>query len=181
MTTKQAFVGLLSIALFFAVVDFGVNKLWRYFPGDEPVAQTISGKVQSQLPPAFLKKLGKNVSVQESIQAGTLFNRLIVSELPIKEALQTSLLEGIQKFGVIYEFSGGEATYFQLRSGLELILTKDDTLYDANNLGDYSVYYNDTKRQDTVFLLSLIKNRVWGFEYPKKYHGQFKELVKTLL
>lgn len=188
MTKKQSFLILIGIAFIFMLADFFMNNYDKVFlqitkERESEQQSTLSGTVESQsrLSQAFIKALPDGVSIQEQLPATTLFNRIIVSELNLKEAVQTVLMKDIQKFGVIYEFSGGETTYFQLHSALELILEKDDTVFDANNLGEYSFYYNDAKRPDTVFLLALIKGRIWGFEYPKKYHEVYKDLIKTLL
>lgn len=179
MNRKQAFIGLLSVAFLFMATDFFINGYYTYLIPKSEVS--VSLESQSTLPKSFFKALPKTVEVKESIPATTLFNRLIVSELNLQEAVQTPLFEGVQKFGIIYEFSGGESVYFQLHSALELILNKDDTIVDANNLGDYSMYYNDAQRPESVFLLALIKGRVWGFEYPRKHHEAFKKLTQILI
>ena len=184
MTKKQALIGLLSVALFLAATDFFINGYFASISEVSYEEEDIFGgttEVRSKLPTSFTQALPEGVEVQDSIAASTLFNRLIVSELNLKEAVQTPILEGIQKYGIVYEFSGGEKTYFQLHSALELILEESDSVFDANNLGDYSFYYNDAKRPNTVFFLALIDGRVWGFEYPRTNHEQFKQLTQLLI
>ena len=185
MSVKNIFLSLLGIALILMSVDFFLNPVSlpreEIFSIDSQEQDTPENNLISKIPQSFIQELPENTNVNESITATTLFSRLDITDMNSRETIQTSLTHGIQKFGVIYEIQGGEALYFQLRSALEFVLTEDDTIVDANNLGDYSLYYNDKQREDTVFFLSLIHNRIWGFEYPRQNHAIFKELFTTLV
>ncbi len=180
-------------ALLLAFFDFSINDYMRFFKADLLQSETPNdlGTVSipaetpaipvSKVSPSFIENLPEGTTVYETVNTSALFSRLDLSALNLDEAMQTTIMKDTHKFGTIYEFSGGESVYFQIRSALDLILTESDSVYDANNLGSYSLYYNDSKREGTVFLLSLIKGRVWGFEYMKDYHENFKELTKTLV
>jgi len=180
--SKWIFIFLIVFAIFLGTVDFTVNNYQRFLKKDVAIAKvTEEKKIISKLPLAFKNKLPTSVLVQAPLETTTLFSRLDISTLNLAESMQTTLIQDLKKFGIIYEFSGSTTLYFQLKSALELILAPDDSVFDANNLGDYSLYFNDSKRSDMVFLLSLINERVWGFEYPREHHPLFKELTKTLV
>ncbi|MBT4936312.1 hypothetical protein HON22_00170 [Candidatus Peregrinibacteria bacterium] len=188
MQAKRILWGLVFIGVLLMTLDFFVNDYKRFFTWTPKTTQeteenTINSTKEfiSQLPTSFLQTLPEDVLVIETSKATTLFSRLDISGLQIKEALQTPLTRESQSFGTVYEFSGSESLYFQLKSALNLILQQDDSVVDANNLGSYSLYYNDSKRPNTVFLLSIIHGRIWGFEYSREQHEIFKKLTKTLV
>lgn len=188
MQLKSTLWALVFMGLFLMTLDFFVNDYHRFFTWtsessqeNEELILDNSQEPISQLSQKFLEALPGNVLMMDAMKATTLFSRLDISGLEIQEALQTSLIQDDQSFGVVYEFSGGEALYFQLKSALNLILQEDDSVVDANNLGSYSLYYNDSKRPNTVFLLSIIQGRIWGFEYSREQHDIFKKLTKTLV
>ncbi len=181
MSKKTIFIGLVLVAIVFIAGDFFLNNYKRFlinFLEDQSQDEETDSLVLYEV---LKDKVPENVVIGESTPTSTLFSRLDISMLGLRVATQTPIMDEIMKFGVIYELSGGEALYFQLKSALELVLEEDDSVFDANNLGEYALYYNDAKRPDDVFLLSLIQGRVWGFEYPKKNHEIFKKLTKSLV
>lgn len=178
MRLFSAFFVLISIAIIISGVDFFLNDYDRFL-----VSEEITGEISpvgSLLTEEFFNALPENTEVIESSYNTTLFSRLDISALEIDESLVTLLTKDLKKYASIYEFSGGEKVYFQLRDALELILRKDDSLFDANNLGDYSFYYNDSRDPNIVYMISLIQSRVFAFEYPRENHEEFKELTKIL-
>ena len=184
MKQKHFFILFTCIGLLLMFVDFIINDYQRFFI-KEPIinseSPSISQKVTSHIPEEVSNVLNEDITILAPTPAITLFSRLDISYLHEAQSLQTSLLQNNQTFGIIYEFEGDESLYFQLKTALQLIMLEDDSIFDANNLGDYSFYYNDNKRPNDVFLLSLINGHVWGFEYPREHHEIFKKLTKTLV
>jgi hypothetical protein len=187
MKQKHFFILLICIGLLLMSVDFVINDYQRFFI-NEPLDTEKNNEntstpqtIPSHIPEGVLDILTKNITALEPTPAITLFSRLDISYLHEAESLQTSLIQNNQTFGIIYEFAGDESLYFQLKTALQLIMLENDSIFDANNLGDYSFYYNDNKRPNDVFLLSLINGHVWGFEYPREHHDIFKKLTKTLV
>ena len=62
----------------------------------------------------------------------------------------------------------------------EMQINKENNIYEANNLWIYSFYYNDASQGNTVFLVALIKGKVWAFEYPKPKHEEIKIFTKEI-
>ncbi|PCI24889.1 hypothetical protein COB57_03915 [Candidatus Peregrinibacteria bacterium] len=173
------------VAGIFMLSDYFMNDYERFL-APENNYDMVDLHPQSDIPHEFFVSLPEGVEALKPIASPVLFSKLPISGLDVASSFQTPLVQGDETFGIIYEYEGGPSLYFQIRASLEMILEKhddlnDDTLFDANNLGDYAVYYNDESRPDTVFLVSLVRNRVWAFEYKKENHEVFKRLTKTLV
>jgi len=86
---------------------------------------------------------------------------------------------------VIYEIQGpqnqGKITYLNLK--LKVIDQKDITgsINEVSGYGYNSFFYNDLNNKNTGFLLTQIKDNLFGFQYNKKEDGGNFETVKIMV
>jgi hypothetical protein len=118
-------------------------------------------------------------SVSEESSSLLLFSRMDISGL-LSPMTHTVVRKNQAPVLHMYHFTSDHSLYFKLRSALEMILTQDDSVYDANNFGEYSLYYNDAKNPHTVYLLFYIKGNIFGFEYSKSLHEEIRPLINSL-
>jgi hypothetical protein len=164
----------LVAAFFLAGMDFFINGYEKYF------------KINSNyvLEEDFnFKKLQKifpeSIVLEKSLQTSTIFSRLDISDL-LEKVPQMIFVKNKEPYLTAYYLGEKESSYFKIRTALEMILKKNDTIFDANNLGEYSLYFNDYKNNQTVYLLTFVNGRVLGFEYNKDNHNQIRKFLKKL-
>ncbi len=174
ITYKKAWLILIFSSLLLLGFDFFLNDYFRFL---QPIDQIQENSI---LPHELSDNLPAEVKVIASKQTNVLFSRLDLNVLDV-QVWRIDLAKNIEKFALIYRFNEQENLYFKIRKALSEVLETDENLFDANNLGQYSLYYNDSARSDTVFLLTLINDQVWGFEYPRKNHEEIKNLIKRLV
>lgn len=165
-----AFFILLGIGIGLFSLDMLFNPLLK----DELVIHS-SEEIQTQISPAIIESQGLSVFPAE--KASLLFSEFQVNQYT-PSPLVSLVFDQELPVGAIYELPAD--SYFEIRHGLSAA-KEEATIFDANNLGEYSAYYNDSTRSETVFRIVRAPDRVFAFEYERQYHEAFVNIAQSLI
>lgn len=124
-----------------------------------------------------------NVSIEKEAHNGFLFKTVYIDDLKDVQVIKNAVMTQDAPILKVYIFKIGplnsiEDVYGSLKKRASEGL--DTEINETNEFGKASFYLNDSKRQETAFLVVRFKNLVYGFSYPKTYHPQVKNLVQLL-
>lgn len=171
----------LSIVHFFVIF---LLMVWvtNYIMNNNDVVQYNDVSITSDVPPVSLMMLSDNIIKQDTEEFYYLFSQFDIRSITIAQKLQTIFTDWIKKYLVIYEIDWWLELYLKIK---ELIWNfiksdKNSSIFESNNLWMYSFYYNNSSKQNTVYLVALIRWKVWAFEYPRLNHEKMQELTKSI-
>lgn len=181
---KIKFIDLFAIALIIIWVSNYIinqptisNKLLNIIQTEE---------IESRLPEESKEKLLENLIIQKSEKFTLLFSKFDIASIVLEWWIKTNILDWNKIYLTVYEIDWGLDTYIKIKNSIQNTIksiseNKDDSKFEANNLWTYSFYYNNNRKQDTTFLVSLIKWKVWWFEYPQGNHKEMKIFTKSIV
>ena len=86
---------------------------------------------------------------------------------------------------IIYEIQGapnqGQLTYLSLKTKVIDQMTGMGAINEVSGYGYNSFFYNDINNQNTGFLLTQIKDNLFGFQYNKGGDGKNFETIKLMI
>ncbi|MCD5382795.1 hypothetical protein LR002_01600 [Candidatus Gracilibacteria bacterium] len=136
---------------------------------------------KSNIPQQSIVILGDEIKKDKTTGFQYLFSIFDLNEINQPKS-KTIFRDGIKRYVSVYEIEGGLDTYLKVKSVIENYIEIKNTkgsIFEANNLGVYSFYYNDEKK-GTVYLVALIGGQVFGFEYNKGIHEEMKIFTKSI-
>ncbi len=143
-------------------------------------------ELESSLPNESRAKLLENLTIQKEEKFTLLFSKFDIASIILEWWIKINVLDWNKIYLTLYELNWGLDTYIKVKNSVQNTIkldndNKNDTKFEANNLWTYSFYYNNDRKKDTVFLVSLIKWKVWWFEYPKENHEAMKTFTKSIV
>lgn len=172
---KIVVVAFVAIGLFLALLDGTVNGYWKLFSPSQEVATVATGQFQKEwITAAGLT--GTGGELHETYQTESLFGIIPAGS----GGYVHELTNGINSFARVYEFSGGEMTYFGIKEQIAALFPKAHLVNETNSYGKYSFYFNPSERKETVFLVMQSGQITWGFQFPKKNYAEMKKLIQFI-
>ncbi|MDA1060408.1 MAG: hypothetical protein O3B47_01295 [bacterium] len=114
---------------------------------------------------------------------GLLFKSVDISDLKDVETDKSMVRTADQILAKVYVFRMGVTadineiyTLVKMRATGGLNIEINET----NSYGLASFYLNDSRRNETAFLVVRIGGLIYGFSYPKEYHSQINNLIQLL-
>ena len=124
-----------------------------------------------------------NAFVLEEPHEGLLFKSVYLDDLYDMTTTKWAVQTDTQLFAKVYAFtfgpdSGSSEVYEVLKIRASQGLNAE--VNETDGFGDASFYMNDSRRQNTAFLVTRLGSVVYAFSYPKEYHQQITNLITLL-
>jgi hypothetical protein len=132
----------------------------------------------------LLSNLGfQNPLIKEVPFTGSFFQLLDISTYGINDVLKYNLFDGNEFFISVNEIPQENATLAREVYRLLRELGEADinlTVNETNQYGGASLYFNHERKKKTAFLVVVIDDTVYGFEYPHTSHNFTKAILSAL-
>ncbi|MFA6992616.1 MAG: hypothetical protein WC269_05080, partial [Candidatus Gracilibacteria bacterium] len=144
----------------------------------------VSALPDIYLRPEQIKSAGfVNAKIDVEPSESMLFKTIYVGDLNDVEMVKYGINGAEKSFAKVYVFKiGPKADVSGVYDALKLRAAEgvDSEVNETDSYGDASFFVNDSKRQNTAFIVVKIGNLIYAFSYPKDYHPQVKNLIKLL-
>ncbi len=191
---KAALIIVIGIAIVaFAAVDYFVNaplensvKLSATVPDNEQSPDSYANIVQMFIDgnPQFnyvISKRNRAKQLFEKFDMSSLENTVIFKNIMEKKGENHSDTDSF----IIYEIQGpqnqGRITYLNLKLKLIDQLDASGTMNEVSGYGYNAFFYNDLNNANTGFLLTQIKDNLFGFQYNKTDESKSFEDIKNMI
>lgn len=174
-----------------AAADYFVNAPLEIMPSlkSQPVDDQIStsySNITQMLIDSNPAKLDYVISKRD--RAKQIFDKFDMSSLDnsviFKNILDKKENESITDQIIIYEVQGpqnqGKIIYLNLKLKLIDQISSSENINEVSGYGYNSFFYNDKNNENTGFLISQIKDNIFGFQYNKENEDIF-EVIKLMI
>lgn len=191
--------GFLIIIALFASADFYINKITPPsipLPGSETVAQSdsITKADETVEIPTMKEETLAGYTVKDSNKTTQLFEKFDLSALSNIMITRKRLEGQDSNVIIIYEINGpksqGTLTYLHIKlQFIAQINGTTETINEVNNLGNSNFFYNDHNHSNTAFMVVLIGDSLYGFQYikdspesenPTKSYDAVKSIIEQI-
>jgi hypothetical protein len=193
MKKPQIAIGIVVVLAAFAAADFHLNDLGRDL--------NLESKAN---PPQVVQQPEKPAPIQSEFSIGEMREGFMVKNQAVtdqvfdkvnlggvkniivaKTLLEKGIEGGVAEPLMVYEVRGpagqGALTYLAVKlQFVAQINATTETINEDARFGENSFFYNDTNLETTSFLLTQIKDTLYGFRFNKKSEATYQSIRKII-
>ena len=189
----------LFIIIFIAIVAFAATDYYVNTEVEEKVEIAVDTTVNDVKPPA---EIDKNI-IQELLDSYPVFTYKIAQRSRTNQLFESFDLQSLNSIKIyqntlndtssnadpstaiiIYEIHGdstqGRMTYLSLKLKVIDQLSPTTNINEVSNLGNNAFFYNNINNKSTGYVLTQVKDNLYGFEYNKENDDSFN-IVKNMI